>query len=120
MADFLTCRTNRHLPLDGPLLIVVEGANDIRFLKALSRLLRETDPTVLDLPSLERRGLVIFIPCGGGSLVSWSDRLAPLRCSEFHLYDREIPPETALREVAIDRVNRRPRCCARLPRLPTA
>jgi hypothetical protein len=102
------------------LLVVVEGANDVRFLKRLSALLREADSTILDLQSLEQRGSLVFIPFGGGNVLAWSDRLAPLGCPEIHIYDRELPPETALREAAIDRINARPRCWAQLTRLPTA
>ena len=110
----------RHPCRDGPLLVVVEGANDVRFLKRLSALLREADSTILDLQSLEQRGSLVFIPFGGGNVLPWSDRLAPLRCPEAHIYDREVPPETALREAAIDRINVRPGCWAQLTRLPTA
>ena len=101
-------------------MVVVEGANDVRFLKRLSVLLRQADPEILDLQSLEQRGSLVFIPFGGGNVLAWSDRLAPLGLPEVHILDREIPPESDLRQSAVARINSRPRCWAGLTRLPTA
>ena len=59
---------------------------------------------------MESQGQVVFLPFGGGDILSWPERLAPLRKSEFHLYDREQSPETDVRRTAIDRVNLRANC----------
>jgi hypothetical protein len=95
-------------------LIVVEGAHDVEFLKRLTVRLHVEETSIPDLPAGEHAGRIIFIPFGGGSVLAWSDRFAPLACREFHLYDREIEPETALRQTAVDRINRRPNCRALL------
>lgn len=105
---------------DGPLLIVVEGTNDVRFLKHLSVLVHQEDSNLPNLARLEQDGTVVFIPFGGGSVLTWCERLAPLGSREFHIYDREVPPETAVRETAVDRINRRLNCRAFLTNRPTA
>lgn len=46
-------------------------------------------------------------------------RLAPLGLPEVHVYDREAPPATEQRQVAVDAVNQRPGCRAYLTGLPT-
>ena len=91
--------------------VIVEGTNDIRFLKRISAVLHTADSALPHLARWEQRGELIFVPTGG-DLLSWSDRLAPLETSEFHLYDRELPPETELRRKVIERVNVRPGCRA--------
>lgn len=95
-----------------PLLIVVEGTNDVEFLVRLSRRLSASDPSTLDLQPLIDAGRVVFVPCGGGNLAHWSDRFAPLGCPELHLYDREAPPETKRREQAVEHVACRSGCRA--------
>ena len=120
MHDFQSNQLPRRACRDGPLLLVVEGANDVLFLKHLSLLARLLVSTLPDLASLEQSGCVIFIPFGGGNVLSWCERLAPLGCPEFHLLDREFPPETATREQAIAQINRRLHCRAFLTRSPTA
>jgi hypothetical protein len=104
--------------LPRPLLFVVEGANDISFLTTLSELLSRGDPSVPDLGDLVRRRQLIFLPFGGGSPLPWVDRLAPLGCPELHLYDRERPPESALRAKAVELVNDRPMAVACLTSFP--
>lgn len=99
------------------LLIIVEGTNDVEFPVRLSRRLSVTDRSVPDLQSLVSAGRVVFIPFGSGNPADWSDRFA-LRCPEFHLYDRESPPETDLRLRAVARVAARPGCRAFLTRKP--
>ena len=59
------------------------------------------------LEGLER---IIFVPTGGGDCRQWASRFASLGCREFHLYDREIPPESEYRESAVSLVNSRPAC----------
>lgn len=94
------------------LLFVVEGTNDIEFLRRVSLLLHADDGSLPNLAEMEQRGELIFIPFGGGHVRAWSDRLAPLQRAEFHLYDHELPPETELRRQAAEAVNRRSRCRA--------
>jgi hypothetical protein len=75
------------------LLVVVEGINDIDFLRRVSRILHRNDAALPDLADMESTGTVIFIPFGGSHIDVWSERLAPLQIPEFHLYDHELPPE---------------------------
>ena len=93
-------------------LLVVEGTNDIEFLRRISRLLHTHDLSLPDLAAMEQRGELVFVPFGGGRVSAWAQRLAPLAKSEFHIYDRELPPETDYRREAADMVNRRERCHA--------
>jgi hypothetical protein len=44
----------------------------------------------------------------------WWNRFEPLGCPEFHLYDREVEPQSAERQTLIARINSRPHCQARL------
>ena len=93
-------------------LLVVEGTNDIEFLKRISQLLHSSDSSLPHLANMEQRGELIFIPFGGGHVQAWTQRLAPLRKPELHLYDHELPPETDYRREAAEAVNRRDRCRA--------
>jgi hypothetical protein len=97
-------------------LIVVEGTNDIEFLRRISRMLHGHDKALPDLAAMEQRGELIFIPFGGGEVASWTHRLAPLGKPEFFLFDHELPPETDIRRAAADEINRRPGCGAVLTR----
>lgn len=105
---------------DGPnsvhVLVVVEGAYDIEFLRRISRKLHDRDKILPDLATMERRGELVFIPFGGGEVASWTRRLQPLGKPEFFLFDHELPPETDIRRAAADLINRRPGCCAMLTR----
>ncbi len=97
----------------GPrIFLVVEGVNDIQFLRRISAILHIDDPHMPDLSAMERHGELIFVPFGGGDVSLWVDRLAGLDRPEFHLYDGEMPPETQSRQTIADAVNRRPRCRA--------
>lgn len=91
--------------------VVVEGTNDIRFLKRISSVLHTADSTLPHLARWEEQGELIFVPTGG-DLVAWCDRLAPLHTPEFHVHDRELSPETELRRKVVERINKRPRCRA--------
>jgi len=93
-------------------LLVVEGINDIDFLRLISRVLRSCDLRLPELESMERQGELVFLPFGGSHVVAWQQRLHPLGIPEFHLYDRELPPETDQRQETADAVNRRSQCCA--------
>ena len=95
-----------------PLLIVLEGQNDIEFLRRISVMLSAVDSRLPDLSILERRDQIVFVPFGGGEIQSWAYRLAPLRRAEFHLYDREVPPLSEQRFATARIVNLRPGCSA--------
>jgi hypothetical protein len=97
-----------------PLLLVTEGVLDIACLKQFSRLARQGNPALPDLHSLTEAERIVWLPTGGGDLAAWIDRLAPLRCPEFHLYDREQEPESGLRQRIVDQINARPNCRAAL------
>ena len=97
-----------------PLLFVTEGVLDISCLSAFSRVLHKTDDDIPNLHELASRGELIFLPAGGGDLRAWATRLAPLGCPEFFLCDREQQPETSLRQLLVDQINRRVGCGAAL------
>lgn len=61
-----------------PLLVIVEGENDIQFLKGMSRILHRADPELPDLSRLERDRQLVFLPTGGSNLNVWVSRLASL------------------------------------------
>ncbi|MEQ8788713.1 MAG: ATP-dependent endonuclease [Pirellulaceae bacterium] len=98
------------------MVVVVEGPNDVEFLRRISRIVHAHDPRAPDLNVKEQQGKVIFLPLGGGGVAAWADRLAPLKLCEFHLFDRETPPETDARQAIVKRVNRRDGCRASLTR----
>ncbi len=111
-SDSLSAATNG----SPKVLVLVEGPNDIQFLRRISAILHADDPTIPDLSNMERRNELVFVPFGGGDLRLWSFRLAGLGSSEFHLYDRDMPPHTESRQEAVDIVNLRPKCRAVLTR----
>ncbi|HEV2968731.1 MAG TPA: ATP-dependent endonuclease [Pirellulales bacterium] len=90
-----------------PILIVVEGRNDIEFLRKASAVLRNADDALPDLGHLERRGRVVFVPFGGDPR-QWVFRFAELGRPEFHLFDREVAPATEIRREAARIINLRP------------
>ncbi|MCD0462488.1 ATP-dependent endonuclease [Roseiconus lacunae] len=81
-------------------------------MRRISKILSKEDHRVPDLALLGNAGNLIFIPFGGGHVRAWGQRLAPLGLPEFHLYDRELPPETDLRVQAAGLVNERDQCRA--------
>ena len=93
------------------ILIVVEGQNDIEFLRRISAILHYADASMPDLADLERRLELVFVPSGGGDSPS-AFRFAALNLPEFHLLDRDLPPATEARQRAAAMVNSRPRCHA--------
>lgn len=95
-------------------LVVVEGTNDIEFLRRISRVSREDNSEMPDLVQLEDDGRLIFLPIGGSDHRLWSHRLAPLGIAEFHLYDRDVSPLTQEHRAAVDAVNGRQGCIAAL------
>jgi hypothetical protein len=96
----------------GGTIVVVEGANDVEFLRRISAVLHSADPLIPDLLTMERQGELIFVPFGGGTIWPWAFRLAHLNRREFHVYDRETPPETMIRQQVAEIVNHRPGCHA--------
>ena len=84
----------------------------MEFLVRLSRRLSVSDPSILHLQPLINDGRIVFVPFGGGRLAAWTDRFPPLGCPELHVYDREVPPETELRQDAAAHVASRPGCRA--------
>jgi len=117
------CRTNDTLSppesdsareVPRPVLIVVEGILDVEFLRRLTAKLHLQDPTIPDLNALDQAQQVIFIPFGGGHVLPWTRRFEALQLPEFHLYDRELEPESALRRQAVELINNRPQCRALL------
>jgi hypothetical protein len=95
-----------------PLLASVEGLHDAEFLRRISRMIHTERPDPPDLTELECRGELIFVPMGGGNLAHWTQRFAVLGKAEFHLLDRETPPETFLRQALARRAHARRRCRA--------
>lgn len=92
--------------------VVVEGPHDIDFLRRISTILHASDRKVPDLADMERRQELVFVPTGGGDSLRWAFRLASLGRPEFHLFDRDVPPETIVRQQAADLVNWRAGCKA--------
>jgi predicted ATPase len=91
----------------------IEGPHDIAFLKAMSRLWRSSDPTVLDLETAELAGEIIFVPLGGSNLALWASRLAHLNRPEIHITDRDnTPPNPPKYADHCAAVNARPGCLA--------
>lgn len=97
-----------------PLLLLVEGTNDAEFLVRLSGLLYREQATPISLAELVESRRLIIVPFGGGISGDLWNRFAPLGCSEFHLYDREVEPQTSQRQQLVQRVNSRPRCRGKL------
>ena len=95
-----------------PLLVVVEGVNDIGFLKSIGTILRREDSNLPDLVQLEHDRQIIFLPVGGSNLKDWMQRIAGLHKKEFHLYDLEREPETSERRQVVEAINQRPGCKA--------
>jgi hypothetical protein len=94
-----------------PTLVVVEGRNDIEFLRRASAILRTSDSSLPDIAQLERSGRLVFVP-SGGDVRGWAFRLAGLGSPEFHLYDRENSPTAESRLEAARIVNLRTGCRA--------
>lgn len=94
------------------LLILVEGRRDVAFLTSISSILHRDDPHLPDLRALEHTGEMIFVPVGGGDLVTWASLLAPIGLHEIHILDREMPPVSEARQQTARIVNQRANCRA--------
>jgi hypothetical protein len=90
-----------------PVLIVVEGANDILFLKNISSILSRGDPSLPDLLTWELDGRCLFLPTGG-DVARWTLRLAGLQLPQLHVYDRESGAVTDSRRAHVALLNLRP------------
>ncbi len=95
-----------------PVLVVTEGKNDVEFLRRISRMFHGADTQLRDLADMEQTGRLVFVPCGGGDLVDWSRRLAPLGCHEFYLFDRDGRSEVEANQSAAAIIHHRPECRA--------
>jgi hypothetical protein len=93
-----------------PVLVILEGINDIEFLLRLSQRLHAEHAEIANLALLHAQGQILFVPTGGGNFCEWAVRFQPLRCPEFHLLDREVRPETDRRQHAVQLVDARPGC----------
>ena len=102
------------MPTGVRVLVVVEGINDIEFLRRISRIVHADDESLPDLAWREAEGELVFLPVGGSELEKWTHRLAPLQIPEFHLYDRDTSPLTEEHQLAVDAINRRAGCIAAL------
>ncbi len=94
-----------------PVLVVVEGDNDIEFLRRASAILKAEDDSLPDLSHFERRGRIVFVPFGGDPR-NWVFRFVELGSPEFHLFDRELPPATEVRRESARIINLRSGCRA--------
>ena len=99
-------------PAQARLLILVEGRHDVSFLTGISSILHRDDRSLPDLRALEQTGEIVFVPVGGGDIIAWVSRLAPIGLPEVHVLDREVPPVTETRLRAASIVNQRSNCRA--------
>jgi hypothetical protein len=111
VASFRQVLARSAAPMQPRILVVVEGPNDIEFLRRISAILHRNDPRLPDLADREGRLDLVFVPSGGGDLSS-AFRFAGLNLPEFHLLDRDVPPATQSRQRVAAMVNSRPGCRA--------
>ena len=100
------------IPPTPRVLVVVEGIHDVSFLKIASNILHDGDSSLPNLSAMEAERDLVFLPVGGTVTSTWQCRLRPLGLSEFHLYDRDVPPHSEARRAVAAAVNRRLNCCA--------
>jgi hypothetical protein len=89
-------------------VVVLEGSNDVEFLRRISRMLRQYDSAIPDFTQLEVGGQLTVLTASTQQLPVASGSLG----RQFHLYDRETPPVTDERRRLVELLNRRPNCCA--------
>lgn len=99
---------NEHQNSKLPVLVLLEGPHDVEFLRRISRMLAETDSTIHSLAEFEQAHEVVILPLGGNGPQSWMQRLTPLCRSAFSLFDREMPPESEQRRLAVEQLNALP------------
>lgn len=87
------------------LLLFVEGANDVAFLKRISKILNAKNDK---FPNLENDPRIAFVPSGGSNLQDWVTAyyLQGLGLPEVHIYDRDDVSSPKYKS-AIDKVNGR-------------
>lgn len=78
---------------DVKMFLVVEGKHDMNFLRVISKTLSAAGEEMPDLKEAEEEGRLVFIPCGGSSVELWVARLKHFNIAEFHIFDRDNPPE---------------------------
>jgi hypothetical protein len=72
LASLLAPLSHVPVPALPQVFVVVEGQNDIEFLRRMSTMLHAVEPRLPDLAAMEQRGELIFVPCGGGDSRSWA------------------------------------------------
>lgn len=92
------------------LFVMVEGPNDISFLRRVSRILNAADSSIPSLVRLEAEGRIVFVPLGGANLKAWVHEhfFHTLGIPEYHLYDADNePPAPPKYQEQCDAVNAR-------------
>lgn len=87
--------------------VFVEGPNDVKFLKNISKIISQNNNEIVDLSENKK---VLIIPCGGETLAGWVEDqyLKDLGIPEIHIYDRDIFGDTPPRyQKYCDKVNHR-------------
>jgi putative ATP-dependent endonuclease of the OLD family len=86
-------------------IVCLEGPNDVVFLRNIADVLREEDPSTVDLRVDPR---VVVLPLGGSTLQDWVNKqyLKPLGKPEIHIYDRDVDQPPKYQE-SCDQVNAR-------------
>jgi len=90
-----------------PCVVVVEGSNDIEFLRRINRILHQHDSTIPDLARLESERRFVFLTSSSGPIVSMSTA-SITGDGQFYLFDREVPPVSQERQQLVDVLNQRP------------
>ena len=89
-------------------IVCVEGPTDIKFLKRISRILRQNDSSLPDLESDPRIAMILM---GGQTLEHWVNDhlLRNLGLPEIHIYDRDLPKSdgTHKYQSSVDQLNAR-------------
>lgn len=98
------------------LLVVMEGAHDVSFLKGMSQALHRHLDEVPDLAAAEANGRVMFLHLAGQITVGTTCRYASLGLPEFHLYASKSPSQLEWRQPIVESLQQRPNCAALLTR----
>ncbi|MFP3397165.1 ATP-binding protein [Brevibacterium sp. SIMBA_078] len=88
--------------------ILVEGRNDVDGLRKLTDTLAVADSKISAFAELELKGLISFMPIGGGGNASlWASNLSPFRRDEVHIMDSDrLTAEHALKPEMVDLLKR--------------
>jgi len=98
------------------LLVVMEGANDVSFLKGMSQALHRHLDEVPDLAAAEADGRVMFLHLAGQVTDVTTCRYASLGLPEFHLYASKSRSQLEWRQPIVEALQQRPNCAAFLTR----